>query len=38
MDPILAFPLLALAVGIALILLGVLLDPPRILLDRIRSS
>lgn len=38
MDPILTFSLLAFTVGIALILLGAVLDPSRILLDRISGS
>jgi len=38
MDPILAFPLLAFVVGVALILLGAVLDPPLILLDHITGS
>lgn len=38
MDPILTSSLLAFAVGVALILLGVLLDPPLTLLDHISGS
>jgi hypothetical protein len=37
MDPILTSSLLAFVVGVALILLGALLDPPLILLDRIHD-
>ena len=38
MDPLLAYPLLAFVVGVALILLGILLDPPLILLDLLSEA